>query len=55
MEAIEKDYEKEVRGKIRGLLQEKDKDGQSPLYIASKNGSTAMINLLQKYAPDPKN
>jgi hypothetical protein len=27
----------------------KDKDGQSSLYIASKNGSTAMINILQKY------
>lgn len=32
----------------------KDKDECSPLFIASKNGSTAMINLLQKYCPETK-
>lgn len=44
-----------MRGKIKQLLETKDKDGQSPLYIASKNGSTAMINLLHKYAGAPNN
>jgi len=27
----------------------KDKDEHTPLYIASKNGSTAIINLLKKW------
>lgn len=49
-----KNYEKEARNKIKQILQTKDKDGRSPLFISSKNGSTAMINLLQKYAPAPK-
>lgn len=49
-----KKYEREVKSKIKHLLEMKDKDNQSALYIASKNGSTAMINLLQKYSIDPE-
>ena len=30
-------------------MNSKDLDGHSPLYIASKNGYTAIINLLRKW------
>ena len=30
-------------------MNSKDLDGHTPLYIASKNGYTAIINLLRKW------
>jgi len=30
-------------------MESKDKDGHTPLYIASKNGCIAIINLLKKW------
>lgn len=48
-EQILRNYDKEFKKRIRELLNIKDKDERSPLYIASKNGSTAMINFLQKF------
>ena len=48
-EKIWKAYESEAKKGLNEILEMRDKDDHTPLYISSKNGSTAMINLLQKH------
>ena len=51
---IHNQYQIQLKNGIKELLEAKDKDQKTPLYIASKNGSTKMINFLKKYAPKTK-
>lgn len=53
-DSINKNYDQQAKKAIKDILNAKDKNDQSPLYIASKNGSTAMINFLQVLVPNTK-
>lgn len=46
---IRNDNQKIVHDKIDEIMNSKDLEGHTPLYIASKNGYTAIINLLRKW------
>lgn len=48
LEEIKKGLLKVVEAEKEKILAEKDKDGRTPLYIASKDGCTAIINLIRK-------
>ena len=46
---IHKDFHNHSRKKLQEILTAKDKDEFTPLYLASRNGSTGMINLLKRF------
>lgn len=49
LDEIKKNVSRKVDEKKWALLEAKDKDGRTPLFIASKDGCTAIINLIRKY------
>lgn len=46
---ISKEAERRVQDLIEEIMASKDLDGHTPLHTASKNGYTAIINLLRKW------
>lgn len=48
LSSIKKTISKKVEEEIEIILASKDKDGHNPLFLASKDGCTAMINLISK-------
>jgi ankyrin repeat protein len=45
---------KKIEGEVEVILSCKDKDGQTPLHIASKVGCTGIINLIRKWEKSRK-